>query len=129
MSLLKLKIFVVFSLVVSVFGLNEFRRYESDPDEFLNTTMLIRSKGYPGEEHDVITPDGYILTVHRIPNPNKPVVFLQHGLLDASHTWVMNFKNQSLGFFLWDAGYDVWMGNMRGFLFLFLLKTLNTFPE
>ena len=85
-----------------------------DPDEYINTTMLIQSKGYPAEEHNVTTPDGYILTIFRIPNPNKPTVFLQHGLLDGSHTWVMNFASQSLGFILWDAGYDVWMGNMRG---------------
>lgn len=85
-----------------------------DPDEFVNTTTLIKSKGYPAEAHEVTTQDGYILTVHRIPNPNKPVVFLQHGLLDGSHTFVMNFPNQSLGFYLYDAGYDVWMGNMRG---------------
>lgn len=85
-----------------------------DPDEFVNTSTLIRSKGYPAEEHDVTTQDGYILTLFRIPNPDKPVVFLQHGLLDASSSFVINFPEQSLGFVLWDAGYDVWIGNMRG---------------
>lgn len=91
-------------------------RRDRDPDEFLDTIGLAKSKGYPAEAHDVVTQDGYILTVHRLPNPNKPVVFLQHGLLDASSSFVINFQNQSLGFVLWDAGYDVWMGNARGFI-------------
>ena len=108
-----LSILMTFTLALVFLGFAELT-HTSDPDEYINTTLLIRSKGYPAEEHTVVTQDGYILTVHRIPNPNKPAVFLQHGLLDASSTWVMNFADQSLGFILHDAGYDVWMGNMRG---------------
>jgi len=93
----------------------------SDPDENISTYELIKNKGYPVEEHNVTTQDGYILTMHRINKPDsssssslKQVVLLQHGLMDSSSTWVVNFANQSLGFILADNNYDVWLGNHRG---------------
>jgi len=87
----------------------------------LPTDQILLSEGYPVENHTVTTPDGYILTMHRIPygkantDPsNRPVVFLSHGLLSSSADWVIATPSKGLGYMLAEAGYDVWMGNNRG---------------
>nr|CAD7258051.1 unnamed protein product [Timema shepardi] len=61
--------------------------------------QLVRKEGYPVEEHQVTTQDGYQLTLHRIPSRNKnaPVVHLQHGFLGASDFWVITPRDKSLG--------------------------------
>lgn len=84
---------------------------------------LVKQHGYPMEEHQVQTADGYILTMHRIPystklnnrlDEKKPIAFLQHGLLCSSADWVLLGPDNALAYLLSDQGYDVWMGNARG---------------
>ena len=71
--------------------------------------QMIRYHGYVCEVHQVTTLDGYILTLHRIPhgksnNGGGMPVFLQHGFIDSSATWIMNSPAESLGFMLADNG-------------------------
>ena len=83
--------------------LNNFVRY-------LNSwnfqPILIANAGYPVEVHQVVTDDGYILEMHRIPfgkrsplEPGvvKPAVYLQHGLTTSSADWVMGYDTKALG--------------------------------
>ena len=76
----------------------------------------------------MITEDGYILAVYRIPGlqeqrniddlPDntleKPAVLFQHGILDSANAWVMHYTDVAPAFVAARAGYDVWLNNSRG---------------
>ncbi|CAH0547936.1 unnamed protein product [Brassicogethes aeneus] len=84
-----------------------------------NVEEFFIEHGYPIETHSVVTEDGYIIGVHRVPargkpNPNLDPVILMHGLLTNAENWIYAGRNSSLPCLLADMGYDVWMPNARG---------------
>ncbi|XP_050664430.1 lipase 3-like isoform X2 [Leptidea sinapis] len=103
---------------------NKFGRISDSvvEDALLDVPDLAAKYRYPLEEHTVVTPDGYILQMHRIPygrdNNNepgdKPVVFVMHGLWGSSADFILMGPGSGLAYLLAEEGYDVWMGNARG---------------
>ncbi|EDW84938.2 uncharacterized protein Dwil_GK12870 [Drosophila willistoni] len=87
-----------------------------------STLDRIADHGYPVEHHHIVTEDGYVVGVFRIPyshklqnqNEVRPIVLIQHGLMSCSDAWILAGPNDALPYLLADAGYDVWLGNGRG---------------
>ncbi|KAG2580205.1 triacylglycerol lipase 2-like [Panicum virgatum] len=86
--------------------------------------LAVAPLGYPCEEHQVTTADGYILSLQRIPRgrgrgggggarAGQPVL-LQHGVLADGMSWLLASPEESLPFILADRGFDVWVANNRG---------------
>lgn len=80
---------------------------------------MIQDENYPAERHKVLTEDGYILTLYRIPQMgtqqrDRKVILLMHGMTSAAPAYLTFGRQKSAGFKLSDAGYDVWIGNARG---------------
>ncbi|AES75063.1 triacylglycerol lipase-like protein [Medicago truncatula] len=72
----------------------------------------------------VITKDGYILSIQRIPEgrseaksnvtKKKEPVIVQHGVFVDGATWFLNSPKQNLPMILANNGFDVWIPNTRG---------------
>lgn len=85
---------------------------EEPEDARLNFTQLAVKYGRTCEEHDVTTPDGYILKLFRLPGGNRSV-FMMHGNLGSADDFIIRGA-KSLAVALSEAGLDVWLGNARG---------------
>jgi len=70
--------------------------------------------------HYIATQDGYVLKYFRIAGknmkfaPGKPVILMQHGLLDSADSWIINDEHLSCAFFFANRNFDVWLANSRG---------------
>lgn len=80
--------------------------------------QLIQKYGYPVENHEATSADGYIISLTRIPasKPNRHPypILLVHGLLGSSGDYLVIGPNNSIAYLLADRGYDVWLADMRG---------------
>ena len=105
-----------YKLIKDLHNLSKIKLLKNDPEMHMNASELITSKGLPCEIHHVQTADGFILGMQRIPHPSKtrPPVLLMHGLLSSSDCFLTNLVNESLAYILYNEGFDVWLGNVRG---------------
>ena len=74
-------------------------------------------KDYNPYSFSITTKDGYENRVYSISkkiDPKKPLIFLQHGFMDSSNSWVINSDEASIAKNLANKGYHVLLGNHRG---------------
>ncbi|KAK4793883.1 hypothetical protein SAY86_011877 [Trapa natans] len=112
------------SVIIATLGDNDHTPSERKTsfNNSLNTDArtcqdVITELGYPYEAIRVVTDDGYVLLLERIPRrDSRKAVYLQHGILDSSMGWVSNGVVGSPAFAAYDQGYDVFLGNFRGLI-------------
>lgn len=114
-----MKIVLKFWIFLQIFWGNwgwELKKTSRNMDKVVD--MIVKS-GYEYEMHMVETEDQYILKMHRLVSKKleetqRPPVLLMHGLFGTSSDFIIMGKKISLAYFLFDNGYDVFMGNSRG---------------
>jgi hypothetical protein len=100
--------FYIFQIIISLILIINHKLQNSDFNfkeksnkftvyDILLQARIIQRNGYPIEKHKVTTKDGYLLEMHRLPRPGKPVVFLQHGFTCSSAVWIHMGPDHSLG--------------------------------
>ena len=104
--------------------------FDENSDYYKSFGQIVEKNGFKFEKHDVLTEDGYHLTLYRVrshftPDKGAPVVFLQHGILSSADCWIGNHAHNSPAFVFAIDGYDVWLGNNRGTTHSRVHETLN----
>jgi hypothetical protein len=89
-------------------------------DAHRNLAQICQENGWATESHTVITVDGYVSQLYRIPGKagevpkQKPAVLMMAGLECDMNFWVANDADIAPAFILANSGYDVWLANNRG---------------
>ncbi len=83
--------------------LRDFRSHTLRRNQNFDT--IVRRAGYPFEKVLVSTADGYQLELHRLPKPDSHrVMFLQHGIMDSSYSFIAKGASDGLAFRAFDKG-------------------------
>jgi len=110
----------IIGIALAIHAVAYERDNENAPEAKMPFPEYCTYYSYPVENHTIITEDGYILTYFRIQAKYStivsglPVVYLQHGLLDSSDTFIVNSEPLAPAFIFANRGYDVWLGNSIG---------------
>ncbi|XP_034238651.1 lipase 1-like isoform X2 [Thrips palmi] len=101
--------------ITALYCCNVLASYQSSAVE-----KLAEMYGYHADSHDVVTPDGYILTIQRLSKPHahnssrhRSPVLVGHALMASSELWIFR-EDENLALQLVDHGFDVWLANFRG---------------
>lgn len=75
--------------------------------------------GLTTEEHSVTTPDGYVLTLHRLgrkgcSSSSGPSVLLLHGLMQDGESFIVGGRSSLAATLVLERGCDVWLAHARG---------------
>lgn len=100
---------------------------------------LAGEEGFILEKYEVETEDGYVLNLWRFNESldtltqtelsNRVPVLMVHGIMDTGTFPMYNYRNNSMAYVLFDAGYDVWSLSTRGTTYSMNHKTFTTDSE
>ena len=104
-------------------------------DAHRSFVQICQENGWTTESYTVITLDGYVSQLYRIPGKageqplHKPAVLMMAGIECDMNFWTSNDPTITPAFVLANAGYDVWLANNRGTRFGTAHVSLDTKSE
>lgn len=84
------------------------------PNIYMEPPDLIKTYFGYYEVYEIETDDGYFVTTYRIPRKNrKGVILFRHPASSDSIAYV-GTGNESIAYYFWSKGYELWLTNNRG---------------